>query len=121
MDMRPVEEPPPPPRPRNAAISWLRFAVWLAPSGAVLALSFGLGFLGFSPSLGTVLPGVLVLAFGMGCYDGVLASPSRRLGLKSDCGASVVQHGIVFTFLQVIVVPFVALMLLFAMCGFGAL
>lgn len=116
MDISPPEGLPGP--PRNPALGWLRFAVWMAPSGAAIAVPFAIEFLRLDLEFALILVGLLFLSFGMGCYDAVIAGPSRRIGDKSPGTAGIVQHGIAFAMLQVAIVPIVGLVLLFGLCVF---
>lgn len=106
--------------PRNRALGFVRFLVWLMPAVVVIgcAILCGLMIGNFGEGTGPVVAAVLVGLAGIaacGWFDSQLAGPCR--GGHRTVG----MHIMIFMLLQVLIVPASLIATVFAVCGGMAL
>ena len=117
-----MEHPPPEPpaspdprRPPNAAIAWLRVAIWLSPTGIAMAIGMFLSMMGgpVDPAIGVVM--VVLLTGLAGGFDSQL-----RRRRPTDPG-QVALHVFLFLLAQVLIVPVLLFGIFLATCAFVVL
>ena len=98
------------PRQNKYLIGWCRFILWISPGPLLLIIVLGGEWLGLKDAHAPLLLiGGFICACGMGYCDSFLLSISQK-NRKPD-PEEAVKHALIFGLLQIIVAPFVLLVI----------